>query len=168
MTTVIHLLLIILQVNILIDDEGNPRICDFGLARIVREEDRSATGMTTTTEHTGTERYLAPELVTNDWAIPTTASDVYAIGCLGLQVDQLSATSFIFLTSHLVYILRDTIHAPFRQSPWQHHSGHSRRSSPGHALDGYRLLGLHMGFDRVLLASISYQAPFCFQSTTGS
>jgi serine/threonine protein kinase len=42
--------------------------------------------MTTTTEHTGTERYLAPELVTSNLPTPTTASDVYALGCLGLEV----------------------------------------------------------------------------------
>lgn len=42
--------------------------------------------MTTTTEHTGTDRYLAPELLTEDVDIrPTAASDVYALGCLGLE-----------------------------------------------------------------------------------
>jgi serine/threonine protein kinase len=43
--------------------------------------------MTTTTEHAGTERYLAPELVmADDGGRPTTASDVYALGCIGLEV----------------------------------------------------------------------------------
>lgn len=45
--------------------------------------------MTTTTEHTGTERYLAPELVTSNIPTPTSASDVYALGCLGLEVSPL-------------------------------------------------------------------------------
>jgi serine/threonine protein kinase len=46
-----------------------------------------STGMTTTSEHTGTTRYLAPELVgSEDNVYPTTASDVYALGCLGLEV----------------------------------------------------------------------------------
>jgi serine/threonine protein kinase len=43
--------------------------------------------MTTTSEHTGTTRYLAPELVASeDNVYPTTESDVYALGCLGLEV----------------------------------------------------------------------------------
>ena len=43
--------------------------------------------MTTTTHHTGTERYLARELVLDgDDATPTTASDVHAVGCIGLEV----------------------------------------------------------------------------------
>lgn len=43
--------------------------------------------MTTTSEHTGTTRYLAPELVMSEESVaPTLASDVYALGCLGLEV----------------------------------------------------------------------------------
>lgn len=40
----------------------------------------------TTTPHTGTPRYLAPELVDlNDPSEPTTATDVYAAGCIGFE-----------------------------------------------------------------------------------
>lgn len=70
--------------NVLIDDEGNARLCDFGLVRILSE---GRTGLTTTTQHTGTIRYLAHELVDSDESIlPTTASDVYALGCVALEV----------------------------------------------------------------------------------
>jgi hypothetical protein len=49
--------------------------------------DEGNSGMTTTTHHTGTERYLAYELVmAGDEAIPTTASDIHAVGCIGLEV----------------------------------------------------------------------------------
>jgi serine/threonine protein kinase len=73
------------QGNVLIDEAGVPRICDFGLARIF--SDQAGTGLTTTSEHTGTPRYLAPELVMSEASVaPTLASDVYALGCLGLVV----------------------------------------------------------------------------------
>ncbi|KIM30939.1 hypothetical protein M408DRAFT_327855 [Serendipita vermifera MAFF 305830] len=48
--------------------------------------DEGGTGLTTTSEHTGTTRYLAPELVASDTTVyPTLSSDVYALGCLGLE-----------------------------------------------------------------------------------
>jgi hypothetical protein len=43
--------------------------------------------MTTTTAHTGTARYLAYELIESDEEpLPTTASDVHALGCVGMEV----------------------------------------------------------------------------------
>jgi serine/threonine protein kinase len=51
--------------------------------------------MTTTSEHTGTTRYLAPELVASEENVyPTTESDLYALGCLGLEVSHTIATFF--------------------------------------------------------------------------
>ncbi|PVF93768.1 kinase-like protein [Serendipita vermifera] len=73
--------------NVLIDESGNPRLCDFGLARIFLQEGSS--GLSTTTAHTGTERYLAPELLTDKDALPSIETDIYALGCVGLK--------FIFL-----------------------------------------------------------------------
>ena len=71
------------KANILIDDQGNARLCDFGISRELTEAGTS--GLTTTSAHTGTERYLSYELL-EDTCVPTTASDVYALACTGLEV----------------------------------------------------------------------------------
>lgn len=43
--------------------------------------------MTTTSEHTGTARYMAPELVVSEVSVhPTLASDLYALGCIGFEI----------------------------------------------------------------------------------
>ncbi|PVF94188.1 kinase-like protein [Serendipita vermifera] len=74
--------------NILIDQNGIPKLCDFGLSRIFLMQGNS--GHTTTTSHTGTARYVAPELVeSGGFVLPTCESDVYAMGCVALR--------FIFL-----------------------------------------------------------------------
>jgi serine/threonine protein kinase len=74
--------------NILIDDQGNPRLCDFGISRILTEA--GGTGLTTTSPHTGTEPYLSYELVVweGNACTPTTASDVHALACIGLEVSR--------------------------------------------------------------------------------
>ena len=69
----------------MIDDDGNARVCDFGLVRIIAEY--GDTGLTTTTAYTGTARYLSYELVeSDDTKLPTPASDVHALACVGLVV----------------------------------------------------------------------------------
>jgi serine/threonine protein kinase len=71
---------------VLIDDEGVAKINGFSLVRLIR--DHGHTGMTTTSSHTGTTRYMSCELVSEDSddLRPTTASDVYALACIGMQV----------------------------------------------------------------------------------
>lgn len=69
----------------LIDDNLIPQICDFGLVSIFLDEGSS--GMTTSSPHTGTDRYLAYELVVDDEQVrPTMASDIFALGGIGLEV----------------------------------------------------------------------------------
>jgi serine/threonine protein kinase len=72
------------QTNVLMDDSYKAKLCDFGLVRLIQAEG-SSTGMTTTSAHTETARYLAYELVESN-QMPTTTSDIYALGCLGLEV----------------------------------------------------------------------------------
>jgi serine/threonine protein kinase len=77
--------------------------------------DEGSSGMTTTTHHTGTERYLAYELVmAGEDARPTTFSDIYAVGCIGLEVSHFSSyrSKNVILMISLVYLLQD----PLRQA----------------------------------------------------
>ncbi|KAG8830157.1 hypothetical protein FRC17_005330 [Serendipita sp. 399] len=70
--------------NVLIDDHGVAKICDFGLVAFFLET--GTTGLTTTSPYSGTERYLAPELILSENHVQiTTLSDVYALGCIGLE-----------------------------------------------------------------------------------
>jgi serine/threonine protein kinase len=79
--------------NVLIDGDGTARLCDFGLVRIVQKEANTHTGMTTTTAHAGTARYLAYELVESlGDNLPTTASDIHALACIGMEVSYPSKT----------------------------------------------------------------------------
>ncbi|KAG8789014.1 hypothetical protein FRC15_000561 [Serendipita sp. 397] len=71
--------------NILLDDNLTPRICVLGLTRLMSEEDGSLS--TITTMDTGAERYISYELVDHDdMVMPTAASDVHALGCVGLEI----------------------------------------------------------------------------------
>lgn len=74
--------------NVLIDDDEHARICDFGLTRIILDTDEHS-NLTTTTIHTGTARYLAYELAVQDDQTridPTKETDIWALGCLGLEL----------------------------------------------------------------------------------
>lgn len=61
--------------NVLIDEEGGPKLTDFGLARAVTEVTSTATGTLM-----GTVAYLAPEVVTE--GVADARADVYAVGIL--------------------------------------------------------------------------------------
>lgn len=124
------------QGNVLIDDSGNPRICDFGLVHIFLEEEH--TGLTTTSVHTGTDRYLAPELLSEDGERPSTASDVWALGCIGLEVRFLSFKLGYFLIVKLVPVLCRSISTQTTQPNGFNIQGYSKRSTPGLSTHQYR------------------------------
>lgn len=76
------------QENILIDDIGNARISDVGLAPIFLENECNEwMTRSMTPAGAGSLRYVAPELImAEDEVRETTASDVYALGCVALEV----------------------------------------------------------------------------------
>ena len=64
--------------NILLDDTGEPRVSDFGLARLeARPDDLTASGAAL-----GTPAYMPPEQAAGKHREVTTASDVYGLGAI--------------------------------------------------------------------------------------
>ncbi|KAJ6486720.1 hypothetical protein C8R45DRAFT_266801 [Mycena sanguinolenta] len=76
--------------NILITDDGNACLSDFGLATTIADAD-STVGVTSSSNRAGSVRWFAPELIepTNFGCkkfIRTKASDVYAYACVCLEL----------------------------------------------------------------------------------
>ncbi|MBU0640213.1 MAG: serine/threonine-protein kinase [Planctomycetes bacterium] len=68
--------------NIIIDAEGNPRILDFGLARVMDAETPYSTLLTRKGKLLGTPAYMSPEQTCGDPDEIDTRSDVYALGVI--------------------------------------------------------------------------------------
>ena len=68
--------------NILLDENGEPHLTDFGLARLV-EADSTVTG---TLEVLGTPSYMAPEQAAGEHTKLTSATDVYGLGAVLYQL----------------------------------------------------------------------------------
>ncbi len=67
--------------NILVDEAGQPKILDFGVARATNS-DAHATRQTDLGQLVGTLAYMSPEQVLGDPAALDTRSDVYALGVI--------------------------------------------------------------------------------------
>ncbi|KZV95420.1 WD40 repeat-like protein [Exidia glandulosa HHB12029] len=68
--------------NVLVSDDGVARLCDFGLSRLLLDHSQTIT-------HTGvkgTLRWMAPELILEEGSQQTYASDMWACGCLFIEV----------------------------------------------------------------------------------
>jgi serine/threonine protein kinase len=106
--------------NILVDEHGEPRILDFGVARVTDIDLRATILQTDIGQLVGTLPYMSPEQVSGDPSRMDTRSDVYALGVLTFEI----------LTGALPYDLRhktipDAVlairdHAPRRLSAVTH------------------------------------------------
>jgi tRNA A-37 threonylcarbamoyl transferase component Bud32 len=75
--------------NVLISDNGDACLCDFGLARVIYTS--SGSSGFTTSNFAGSVRYMAPELLDSeedeeDLPVVTVETDIYALGCIGAEV----------------------------------------------------------------------------------
>lgn len=68
--------------NILVTPDGRPHICDFGIARIISDEARTYTPLTSTREIIGTIQYMSPEHVGQSSGPIDTRSDIYSLGLI--------------------------------------------------------------------------------------
>ncbi len=77
--------------NILVDENGNPKVLDFGLAKIVDPELTVVSGITEVGKIQGTLPYMSPEQARGDPVEVNLLSDVYALGVIlyELLTDQL-------------------------------------------------------------------------------
>lgn len=69
-------------------DDATPMLCDFGLAKV---SEVGSTGMTTAAPEM-TIRYSSPELLRTETPRHTIYSDIWALGCVILEVRRLWAS----------------------------------------------------------------------------
>jgi WD40 repeat protein len=68
--------------NILVDETGQPKVLDFGVARVTDADLRKSTDLTRTGQLVGTLSYMSPEQVAADRAALDNRSDVYTLGVI--------------------------------------------------------------------------------------
>ncbi|MHC4347072.1 MAG: serine/threonine protein kinase, partial [Planctomycetota bacterium] len=66
--------------NVLVDDSGEPKILDFGIARATDADIQATTLRTDIGQLIGTVPYMSPEQVTGDPGALDTRSDIYSLG----------------------------------------------------------------------------------------
>lgn len=90
--------------NILVDETGEPRVLDFGLARADSDETTTLQRVTVTGEFMGTLAYASPEQVTGDPRQVDIRTDVYSLGVV--LYEMLSARLPYETTDQLSEMLR--------------------------------------------------------------
>jgi WD40 repeat protein/predicted Ser/Thr protein kinase len=68
--------------NILVEESGQPKVLDFGVARATGADLLTAAGLTRTGQLLGTPNYMSPEQVAADPAAIDHRADVYALGVI--------------------------------------------------------------------------------------
>ena len=68
--------------NILVEESGEPKVLDFGVARATDADLLTAAGLTRTGQLLGTPNYMSPEQVAADPAAIDQRADVYALGVI--------------------------------------------------------------------------------------
>ncbi|KAG9104384.1 hypothetical protein FRC07_009809 [Ceratobasidium sp. 392] len=71
--------------NVLVTDGGTPKICDFGHSRFIEDSAQPVVSHLSSKFH-ATTRYMSPELFTDPKSKPTLFSDIWAYGCVALEI----------------------------------------------------------------------------------
>jgi TolB-like protein/Tfp pilus assembly protein PilF len=97
--------------NILLDENGEPHLTDFGLARLVEAEST----VTRTLDVLGTPSYMAPEQAAGETTKLSKATDVYGLGAVLYQLLTGQPPFAGGTTYETIRLLRDTEPRPPRQ-----------------------------------------------------